>query len=203
LIEKGNNCSQIFNPPNFDLTPNVCKTINTGTTAFSAPAVDLIANNASCPANGPENVPELEWGLNAKSCKGTLDACSGGQCVPSTGAPYADACVWAEGDTTCPGGFSDRYLFHADVDDTRGCSECTCGKPTGTCGGSITLTDGCGNLPLAYGSVTPGGACKDIGNTIPKGAKYSPEIDAECEASGGEAEGEATPTGTITFCCGT
>lgn len=80
---------------------------------------------------------------------GTFEAiaegCGDGLCVPQPAAPYdSDVCIWAEGDLECPAGFDDRTVYHSDFTDTRSCSACSCGGPSGSCEGqSIRVRGWC------------------------------------------------------------
>ena len=87
----------------------------------------------------------------------------------------------------------------ADVADDRGCTECTCGDPTGTCGGNVAMTEGaCTGIVILDGNVAVPGCANASGANR---AHYTATIDASCAPQGGTATGSATPTGAVTLCC--
>jgi hypothetical protein len=117
-------------------------------------------------------------------------------------------CIQATGDRTCPDGWPDRHVVYDGADDSRSCSDCTCGQPEGgTCSGLVSLyKDGaCSALVDAVSVVSDGPTCVQV---QPKGSAlgsqslsmiaYQP---GACAPGGGEPTGALTPTGPTTFCC--
>jgi len=116
----------------------------------------------SCAPNATVEPMPAGFDTRTIAC-GTFDAvskgCDDGLCVPLPTAPYqAGVCVWAEGDLECPAGFDDRSLYNAEYSDTRDCSTCTCGAPTGACEDqSIRIRGWCEDGICFGGSCGPGG----------------------------------------------
>jgi hypothetical protein len=201
LFQDDPGCNQaVFQPASWPLQEGACTPISTFT-AYRATAGTFSANGSTCQPQPSVNVPPATWATSVVACEvSNPDSCSvNGSCLPDTEAPL---CVWVEGDVDCPAGpYEVQVVHHQDVDDQRECSECSCGTPEGTCGGSVVLqTNGCGIQFLAAGSVTVGDGCTDVNNGANR-AKYNPTNDGACPASGGEASGQAAPAGPVTFCC--
>jgi hypothetical protein len=203
LFEDDPGCDQnVFMADQWALDQADCIDIATDTTAFRVVAGELQANDSSCEAIASENVPEPSWETNTAACQvSNPDSCSvGGTCQPDTAASL---CIWVEGDTDCPAGpYETQIVRYLGVEDTRGCSECSCGSPEGSCGGDVELlTSGCGIMGVLEGKVDVDAGCADI-NEVPTFAEYKAQVvDAACPANGGETVGEALPASPVTFCC--
>jgi hypothetical protein len=108
----------------------------------------------------------------------------------------------------CPENYPNKHVFFDGYDDTRTCSECTCAPPFGSmCSAMISVyTDGACQEPQAQNVVTsePGFCVKIMPPDVALGSKsagkatYTP---GTCEASGGQASGDALAVGPSTFCC--
>lgn len=89
--------------------------------------------------------PPLTWDTQVRACGDASSAgagCGAGLCVPRPAPPFEDVlCVYQAGDIPCPpGAYNDRTVFFATATDTRACSGCDCGSPTGTsCVGTMKL----------------------------------------------------------------
>jgi hypothetical protein len=159
------------------------------------------------PTNGP-----VSWGNFARTCRAiTAGGCTGGAlCVPPL-APGFRWCVYQQGDVSCYklGPYQDRYVFYDDYQDTRDCTSCACGAPSGsTCSASISVyTDGaCASMPpleeVTVTSAAP--SCHDVpagsalGSKAAGPATYSP---GACQPSGGDPIGAAVPINPSTICC--
>ncbi|MFT3770197.1 MAG: hypothetical protein QM820_32610 [Minicystis sp.] len=108
---------------------------------------------ATAPAAGgacvpqPSGFPQVQpakWGTQVRACgdAGNGAGCGIGTCVPKPLPPFDDMlCIYQAGDIPCPGGaYSVRQVFFSTLDDTRTCSACDCGAPTGTsCNGTMKL----------------------------------------------------------------
>lgn len=162
--------------------------------SVSAPYYDAGAS-PSCTPQLTTSLPPTSWARTVTSCSPTLPigqgTCGAGdQCVPAAPAGFA-VCVEQAGDLTCP--FGTKQLEYGGVNDTRGCSSCTCNGPTGfACGGSTvvyTANDCSGaSSPLQ---------CGPAGNSV----QFVASPGGTCGASSVSATGSATPTGPVTFCC--
>lgn len=199
LREEGNLCVQfIMDPETFVLQPNQCSFINAPADTYSVTPPALNTAGASCSPDADESIPTPTWDRNVRSCETAPgDACDGGTCFPAIPEDHA-MCIFVEGDAACPGGtWANRVVSHADFTDDRDCSACTCGSPSGTCGGSVVLMNqGCGVIfvdeIVVNGCATVGAASH---------AEWYPEVDASCSPSGGALVGDAAPTDAITYCC--
>ena len=202
LTARGDNCfSILFDPPNWQLADGSCVPIFAAHEAFNL-SNPTLQGAGSCAEIIDEDVPPAAFDRNVRGCEAVAEAgeCDG-VCAPETDGDYDQICIYFEGDVACPGDvYTERTVAHEGIADDRGCSECTCGDPTGTCEGQAFLTDfDCGAGAVFLGNVNAGGC--GVASGPPSHAQYSAEIDAECAPSGGDPEGEATPTDTVTFCC--
>ena len=202
LTERGDNCfSVLFDPATWQLNDGVCVPIFAASDAFqlSEPALQ---GAGSCAEIVDEEIEPAIFDRNVRACEAVAPGgdCEG-TCAPETDGELDQICIYFEGDVACPDGeYSARTVAHGGFSDDRACSECTCGDPTGTCDGTAFLTDfDCGAGSVFLGSVDVG-AC-GVASGPPSHAQYVAEVDAECSASGGDPEGEATATDPVTFCC--
>jgi hypothetical protein len=131
---------------------------------------------------------------------------TGSSCIPSPGAPFA-LCVMKDGGATCPPGLQGMHTAGASLQDTRGCTPCTCGNfPVALCGGSFTWftgTDG-GGCGAAIFTAPVDGLC----HATPPGsgqayAYQAQELDAACgpPSTPPAPIGSASLAGQVTICC--
>ncbi len=163
----------------------------------------------SCTPVGTTNLPVAEWSSGSTVCGGAeavAAVCDGGSsCVPLPPERFESRmCIWQAGDLQCPdSSFSDRFVRHAAVEDTRNCQACSCGSPEGECDGFVRLRSSCpsgsqtGNLTI--GSST---CASSVGGGT-GGANYHTLSvnNVSCEPSVGTAIGEAEPDDPYTLCC--
>lgn len=153
--------------------------------------------------------PPPTWKVDVRLCGPTPDLAARcpGERVPTPRAelPFTpeNYCVASRTDTTCPASYpSKRTYFDPDkAEDTRGCDTCSCGPPTGTCGGTVTTVDtaaGCSG----GARVANAGTCVSVKDSN-KGWGYAPGAPSgvTCEPVGGGPKGELRPTAPITVCC--
>jgi hypothetical protein len=155
------------------------------------------------------DVPAASGGAAVQACGGastTHQGCGVGDvCAPGAFAPFGTMCISAPGDQACPNTyFADKRSYYNNFQDTRACSDCTCSNPVSHCGGSVNITQGCGVLVIFDGSFATGtceaqSSCN--GCSSGTSLSYFPSPSGTCTANGGQAEGVATPTGGVTFCC--
>lgn len=146
---------------------------------------------------------DTRWTLCAGDA--SAGACEAGEVCAPAAAPFERMCIWQDGDHDCPSdGFTERELVHTDLDDQRGCAECTCSDVAGTCTGTIRLwgADGC-----------PMGGIEDIMTVeLDSCVEYDaqaamlieplePTDDVACPPSAPTPTGEVVPTGPVTVCC--
>ncbi len=155
--------------------------------------------------------PVFSASVPAASFAGTSSICAGAQlaqggcadgslCAPPLPAGVSSRmCVYTPGDVACPDpNYSLRTVVYQGLDDSRGCSACTCGPAQLTgCSGTVPVygdTSCVSILQNASLETCYGGTFGGIG---------APALTATgmCLASGSSPQGAATPTGAITACC--
>lgn len=132
--------------------------------------------------------------------------CSGepGLCLEENELP---TCIWAEGEQACPAesAFSERQIFYREIYDTRQCSECTCGGPSGDCTGTIYFYDGplCGTIYGVADATRPVGPCgsPSIPSSTIVAAYLELEPEPTCSTNPGQPLGDAQPRSPVTACC--
>lgn len=165
-----------------------CNALPTGLfrKSFTAEVVPQAAAGIECAPQLTVERPEPEFDAQVAVCE--LDA------APDD----AKTCIWVDADLPCPGGaFSERNLVLEGIDDTRGCSACTCGPAEVSCSATIDLHVGatCTGVSTALDECTglttlAGGASLVLGE---------PELSCE--------PGAVSPTGSLqwsqeqTVCC--
>jgi hypothetical protein len=194
----------------YALPPALCVTTgcssNPGSYVLAAPSVSFAG---SCTPQPTSSIPPSTWGTTARACgtTPTTGGCSGGAlCVASPPAPFGKVCVSQPGMAACPAGaYSVAHVFYGGVSDSRSCSGCSCGTPTGTsCTGAQVdafsmNTGACGGTetPLAFGS------CATVGVPIlGEQETTAPTADnGTCSPSGGQPSGSGVPATPTTLCC--
>jgi len=210
-----NPCTSAAMPPS---TATFCESTSACSVgSFQVTAGAPLLNIASCHANPSIAIPNCGWQTVGRGCgySGPVDhgGCSGGAlCVQRPTSPFnAKACVFAAGDLTCPAGsYSVGQTFYAAASDSRGCSACTCGSPTGvTCALSGNLSTyatfgspTCSNV-TATATASPNGACTMVegGAAGVEGYVTASPSGGACAPSSVGATGSVTPTGPVTVCC--
>lgn len=175
-----------------------------------------IASGGSCvPTSVNTNPLPLGWNNRARACGApstglAAKGCSAETlCLPPPGKDFnRGTCVFKDGDHTCSGSFGQKFLYYRDAEDNRSCSDCGCGTPSnGVCEGSqfeIWESFGTGNnCPTGPAQATATDACMNVGGSLQKSFRYTAgtPTGGACPATGGEAQGTATPKDPITFCC--
>jgi hypothetical protein len=116
-------------------------------------------------------------------------------------------CLVQYGNRECPGAYPDKHVFYYGFDDTRACAPCACSAPAGsTCSAFVSaFKDGACSSPVVAGTVDASGPkCLDVLSGVALGSKLATEpvyVPGVCQASGGEAIGDAVPEEPSTFCC--
>jgi hypothetical protein len=166
---------------------------------------------------GNEVIPPVQWAEQMVACGDGGNAgagCGAGVCVPRPAPPFDDTiCVYQAGDLPCPSGpYSVRTVFYTNADDTRACSACDCGAPTGTsCAGTMKLytdtactmdevilssVNQCSNLPPD--STPPPPPYASLRSMIYQGA---PTGSGSCASIPSSASGSVSEQDPITVCC--
>jgi hypothetical protein len=167
----------------------------------------------ACDAKSSGDPPAYAWGNAVRLCGPKSDVvakCDADKSlVPASALPFeaGNYCIASTTQRECPTTYPRKREFHdpAQVSDMRGCAPCTCGEPTGNCGGlvrSVDSPDSCSGGEKPHSLPTVG--CTDFkGNNT--GWGYEPDttdasVDPKCPPVGGGPTGsfQAAP---ITVCC--
>jgi hypothetical protein len=183
------------------------------TPTLSLRAGPLLATGGSCAAAGgkPTVVPPTfttQVGLCAPETTG--GGCTAGVCVPMAPSGYgAGVCIYQDGDVACPTGpYPTKTLLYTGFDDTRSCSSCACGAPSGgTCPATLNtyIYD-----PQYSACALTGPSYPADGTCISESNEFSGIVllqaggpsGGACAASGGSPTGTATAAMPVTVCCG-
>jgi hypothetical protein len=176
-------------------------------TAVKAATPTLLSG--TCAASGGEpTLADVTWAIQGTACGDAPQGggCDAGQvCQPTPTAPFKTGlCISRDGDQDCPGPpFTDKHLLFEKLDDTRGCSACTCGGSAGgSCSANITIYS---DMACSADAVTFGaGTCAPISGNKAVAGMVAGNIainKGTCPASGGAPMGDAVPSQPTTFCC--
>jgi hypothetical protein len=136
-------------------------------------------------------------------------ACPAGAApAPTTSFPYEpnNYCIARRSAGECPATYPRRRTFfdESQVKDTRGCKECLCGIPTGTCGGTAFTVDTVGNCSGGTTSHAVPAACSEVkSSNVGFGYDHKDAGGAvACPPSGGGPDdGTFEAVSPITVCC--
>ena len=102
----------------------------------------------------PGKICREQWSLSALGCVGTTTGtCAdlgGKTCIPQAAGfqvCVAQQVTWTVAAPKAP--FSEMHVFYANVDDTRGCSPCSCAPTPGSCFGRASRRTPAARAPLA------------------------------------------------------
>jgi hypothetical protein len=172
----------------------------------------------------PAQVVAPYWRTAARACKGLAwSSCEGAKdstCIPEDDVriPGSKLCILQGGDHVCPlipdSPWTERQVFyHSKPQDSRQCTECTCGPPTGSmCTATISVYENSDNTcsgPVVFGqlpiSSAEPGPCFDLsppGKPMgSKSATFPSYTSGTCESIPGTPIGEAKAIDPTTFCC--
>jgi hypothetical protein len=119
-----------------------------------------------------------------------------------TTSPYelATYCIATSDVAPCPASYPSARTYYAYATDTRACTPCTCGAPSGVnCAGSVTVSDepGCTHTPamepVPSTCINPLAESAIFSGGTPSGGS--------CEPDGGQPTGAYTPSTPTTICC--
>lgn len=171
-------------------------------------AAPQLVGGACAVSGGEATKPEVKWATLGKACGDAPSGggCTGGQvCQPTPATGFESGlCNYKPGEQACPGEpFTEQHVFYEGVEDTRMCTECSCGSPVNaTCAATITVfTDNaCTTGAVSFSA----GSCALLpGNPTITGrsAMITSMSPCACQPSGGESMGAVTATQPTTFCC--
>jgi hypothetical protein len=203
----GGTCANTVGTAAQPMTAGVCQAITPPGQTTGYKAAVAVANATDCnEGGGQETLPGVNWANAGLVCGGsdTGDGCSGTDvCAPLPGGSFVSGqCIWRDGNQACPNGFGDKHVLYdeSDYDDTRGCTACSCGGPTGTCTVTTEVYAGaaCADVPVA--TVVNNGSCElgDVGGSIETTIMKS----GSCPPMGGAPTGTISEgTNPLTVCC--
>jgi hypothetical protein len=184
------------------LVGNDCKG---GGTHFTLESASPVAPGSCAPVSAQSLVPPT-WATRVHLCAPARESsCStDGACGMESdlGFEAETRCIAREGTWSCPSSFPDLHTYYASTTDTRACTPCTCGAPTG---------GQCENAPV---TLFPATACMAAGSTmamtsgcLPLQGMVSAQVSAtaisagRCEPAGGQPSGTIMPAAPTTVCC--
>jgi hypothetical protein len=170
-----------------------------------------VKDTGGCTPSQPPTQSPPTWQTFARACQAVPRmGCNGGAGICLAAAPLGyRTCIYHDDDVDCPNAsqYTDKSVFYAKFQDTRACSLCTCGTPSGsTCSSTVSIyTDGaCSTLAYSATIDATGPACNDLPAGVPLGSKsatpptYTP---GACQPDGGQPMGAATVITPSTYCC--
>jgi hypothetical protein len=103
----------------------------------------------------------------------------------------------------CPSGFPNQHLVGTMVDDTRGCTACSCTFDAGatTCGGNVVFYTN-GTCTTGAKTVVANSGCTGVNGNTYTNIIYTPStLTASCAPSTVGADGGAVFGDLTTVCC--
>jgi hypothetical protein len=160
-------------------------------------------SGGSCAPEATVTLSPPTWKDAVRLCAPAVEpaACGAGQVtVPPVGDGFqkGNYCVARSGEWACPSGYPSRRTYHESAADTRSCSACNCGAPTGaSCGAPAVHADmTCGGTSRP----TRGSKCDVLGNA--SAASFSDQATGgACAPHGGAPIGTVAPDAPTTICC--
>jgi len=136
----------------------------------------------------------------------SLEACGdGGDCAPKPPADFDNAiCIVRDGEHSCPAGqYSEQFVRYTSYNDNRTCSGCSCGAPSGTCGGAVRLKHSASLSSCSGGTTDRVLLSESSCGYAPSAeqATYTPDPVASCAAGSSQLSGSVAPSGAVTYCC--
>ena len=159
-----------------------------------------------CQAVKTEELPEVQWDAQVRACKledlpPTCGDADEGVCTPTPIEGFEPGlCIYAQGDLECPAGpYATKHAYYSGVEDTRDCSNCTCGMGSATCSGSMHVYDAvaCGGNQVA--DVPSSGTCTPASG-VSVGLNFTGESSCPVMMPP-EPMGTVAAMGDFTFCC--
>ncbi len=171
--------------------------------SFASPAVV----GGTCIPNADAQIQEASFLTRHRACVADVDSsgCAAEQrCAPTPQDPlHPRYCIWQDGDVPCPEGsaYSEHERLFRDLDDARGCEECTCTPPDGTCTGATLF------VGTSAPACTPGPGVAADGCVAGPGANVNALIYSQgtpptaCEPAIVVPTGDASGAEPVSFCC--
>jgi hypothetical protein len=186
--------------------PANCLTLPGTTGTFQT--LTVAVTSATCSPQPTVGITPPTWNTYARTCAlpsgSARDDCPAGQvCARTPSDPFQPvACIVQAGAKDCPAdGYTQAHTEYTGLNDTRGCTACTCGASgkaecTGTLYGYATTNGTCGGMADIY----------DPAVCVPTNLRSDLKVEATgsggaCDPSAVTPRGASTPTGTTTICC--
>ena len=165
----------------------------------------LIGTPGSCNPFTNDAVPDASWASSVTVCMAPsgIGECEQGRCAAAVPDSFdGELCISKAGEHDCPdSAYTARQMNYAGLDDSRGCSTCSCGTSGGEC--QATLTGHANGDCTGSTDNVDVGDCDGFGVNLGDyglSATFTGGVPT-CASSGGEPIGAATPTGPVTVCC--
>lgn len=177
-----------------------------GSFYFQAP----IVTGGSCEPLSSVVTEPAAFATRNVACAGAFvgTGCASGElCVPEpTGAFAPQWCVWQSGEHACPadGPYVDQVLLYQGLLDERGCEECTCAPPEGSCVGTtatLSVENDC--MGAAAGTLSADACVNALGaGPAANAISHNPGgLPSGCAPNEPAPTGEVIPSMPITLCC--
>jgi len=208
----GGACAQSTFAPAVCTHNNAASQCDAGTTSMIIPP--SAATGGTCMPIPTKTVPPPTWAVDVRACVSGLayqasDCAAGEVCSHLPLPPFVDVCIAQMGVVAAcpPGRYSSRRIYDQSFDDSRDCSECTCGPVAGA-----TCTS---ELDVFAPASDPAQACAGPAQTIylaPQGCSFVAHpsdirLKATIESMGSCSPSPVAATGALvgarptTFCC--
>jgi hypothetical protein len=195
-------CTQSCSPAS-QTVATTCTRLNIDTCGGVHFTLEGGAASGTCVPEASTTLAPPVLGGNARICglpsSPTTSGCVGGTlCVPS---PLEGAlCVAQAGTWACPAGYPALHMYYTSYSDTRSCTSCTCGLPTGIACSATLSTFGDTNCTGGFGSSSAPAQCSGAGVRSAM-TTATTATGGNCAPSGGQSAGGVTPTAGRTVCC--
>lgn len=156
-----------------------------------------------CDETEIEDIPPVPWDATIRTCRVPENAltCDTGVCLPQLPEGFeANWCMYRQGDFECPAGeYANKSLFWSGAEDSRACSNCTCGTAGTNCNDSqadVFAGADCEGNPVATLNANQ---CTNVTGLSVAGTFGATEA---CPVmTPPEPMGTVAPMGEFTFCC--
>ncbi len=157
----------------------------------------------TCDKEEIEEIAPIPWDATIRTCRlpdNALECGEGGVCLPAQPEGFeSNWCMYKQGDAECPAGpYSNKMTFFSGAEDTRECTNCTCGTAGTNCAENavdVFASPDCEGLPVATIAANACGAGGlSVAGTV--GAEMACPVMTPPEATG-----TVLPMGDFTFCC--
>jgi hypothetical protein len=179
-----------------------CATITTSINIQNVKISATPGGSGTCAPDASVVMPNVDYAHQGRVCEllaKPAGGCEAGICVPDP-SPFLP-CVYQIGVVACPSEYPVQHIVGSKLNDTRGCSPCTCGTQGGACAGTVTFSNGA-NCNSGGQTINADGTCQTVTNQVFKSLFYSPtSTNPTCTPSAVTAIGDAGYGDPQTVCC--